>query len=81
MLKSIRNIGSVVTDLAAITGKEATYQLTKASEKSDSITQKLADKAALLRNEYEKKLAMRKAGVRVVNDVDQRSIIKLPSNK
>jgi hypothetical protein len=81
MLKSVKNIKSVVSDLAAITGKEATYQLTKASEKSDFITQKLAEKAALLRIEYEKKLAQRKAGVQVIKDVDQRSIIELPSNK
>jgi hypothetical protein len=81
MLKSIKNIGSAVTDIATITGKEAMHQLTKASGKTDSITQKIADKAALLRIEYEKKLAMRKAGVQVVKDVDETTIIKTLANK
>jgi hypothetical protein len=80
MLKSIKNIGSAVTDIATITGKEAMHQITKASGKTDSITQKIADRAALIRDQYEKKLAMRKAGVTVVKDVDETTIVKNLTN-
>jgi hypothetical protein len=80
MWKSIKNIGSAVTDIATITGKEAMHQINKASGKTDSVTQKMADKAASLRDQYEKKLAMRKA-VQVVKDVNQTTIVKTVSNE
>lgn len=62
MLKSILNITSAVKDLAAIGTKEVSYQVSKASNVTESCTKSLADKVNNLRKEYEQSLEQRKEG-------------------
>jgi hypothetical protein len=63
MWKSIKAIGSAVSDVSAIAGKEVAYQFGKAAEVSNSATSTLASRAASIRAKYEADLADRKAGI------------------
>jgi hypothetical protein len=63
MWKSIKAIGSAVSDVSAIAGKEVAYQFSKAAEVSNSATTTLASRAAALKATYEQNLADRKAGI------------------
>jgi len=63
MWKSIKNIGAAVKDVVVIASKEVAYQSTKASEKTNNATGKLASKAHQLRENYEVNLTSRKEGV------------------
>lgn len=64
MWKNIKNVVSAVSDLVVIGAKEVTYQATKASEASETVTSKLSQSAASLRATYEQNLADRKTGIK-----------------
>ncbi len=57
MFKTLRNIGSALVDITVVGSKELKHQIDKANSYSDSKTCKLAEKAAMLRQEYETKYA------------------------
>lgn len=57
MWKAIKNISSALVDITVVGGKEVKHQLDKANNYSDSMTDKMAAKAAKLRQEYEAKYA------------------------
>ncbi|PLX83669.1 MAG: hypothetical protein C0617_11080 [Desulfuromonas sp.] len=61
MFKSIKHITSAVTDLTAIAGKEATFQVTRSCNCVTDMTGAIANGASHLRKGYEAKLARRKA--------------------
>ena len=63
MWKNICNISNAVSDLVAIGVKEASYQATKASNATETVTSRLATKAATIKAKYEADLADRKSGV------------------
>ncbi len=70
MLKAFKNVVAVLSDLAAIGTKEIGFQVSKASNASESRTKTLADKVNAMRKEYEDKLEQRKEGKKaeVVSD-------------
>jgi hypothetical protein len=63
MWKNLKNVVSAVSDLTVILSKEVSYQATKASEATQTVTSTLSTKAATLRTKYESDLADRKAGI------------------
>lgn len=64
MWNNIKNVVSAVSDLVVIGAKEVSYQAAKASDATESVTSKLADKSAQIRSQYESDLADRKAGIK-----------------
>ena len=72
MWKNLRNCVSAARDIVAIGTKEVSYQASRASEATATVTGSISSKAAALRTRYEAELADRKAGVKkaeVVKDV------------
>jgi septal ring-binding cell division protein DamX len=63
MWKNLKNVVSAVSDLTVILSKEVSYQATKASEATETVTSTLSTKAATLRAKYEAELADRRAGI------------------
>lgn len=55
--------------MAIITGKESMHQLGKGCEASETITQRMADKASSIRHQYEQRQAIRKAEAEVANQI------------
>ncbi|NVN91926.1 MAG: hypothetical protein HXX11_15170 [Desulfuromonadales bacterium] len=63
MWKNIKNLVSAASDLVAIGSKEVAYQVSKASNATETVTSKLANKASAMRKAYEDNLYCRKEGV------------------
>ena len=74
MFKSLKNLTSAVADLVVIGSKEVAHQATKAANNSNTVTSKLAEKAAAIREAYEISLASRK------ESVDGVLIVRAPEN-
>ena len=64
MWKNIKNVVSVVSDLVVIGAKEVNYQANKASDATEQVTGKIAERSAQIRAQYESDLADRKAGIK-----------------
>ena len=64
MWKNIKNVVSAVSDLVVIGAKEVSYQANKASDATEQVTGKIAEKSSQLREQYEADLADRKAGIK-----------------
>jgi hypothetical protein len=63
MWKSIKNIGAAVKDICIIASKEVAFRSERASNKTNNATEKLAQKAHNMRENYEVNLTSRKEGV------------------
>ena len=63
MWKSIKNIGAAVKDVVVIAGKEVAFQSERASNSTNNATEKLAQKAHNMWENYEVNLTSRKEGV------------------
>ena len=64
MWKNIKNVVAVVSDLVVIGAKEVNYQANKASDATEQVTGKIAERSAQIRAQYEADLADRKAGIK-----------------
>ena len=64
MWKAIRNVASAVADLSVIAGKEIQHQVNKASDVTASVTEKISNRAAEIRTNYESDLEDRKSGIK-----------------
>jgi len=64
MWKNIKNVVAAVSDLVVIGAKEVNYQANKASDATEQVTGKLAERSAQLRAQYEADLADRKSGIK-----------------
>jgi hypothetical protein len=63
MWKNIKNVVSAAADIVSIGTKEVAYQASKASSATETVTGRLATKAATIKAKYEADLADRKSGV------------------
>ena len=59
MWSSLKNVASMVADLAAIAGQEIQFQANNVSDVTEGFTSQLASKAADLRADYENSLEER----------------------
>lgn len=64
MWKNIKNVVSAVSNLVVIGAKEVNYQANKASDATEQVTGKIAERSAQIRAQYEADLADRKAGIK-----------------
>jgi len=74
MWKNIRNVVKAATDVARIVSQEVSYQATKASDATETVTSKLAEKSSSMRARYEQDLADRKAGIKKPTVVEEAEV-------
>jgi hypothetical protein len=60
---NLKNVVSAARDIVAIGTKEVSYQASRASSATETVTNRLATKAATLKANYQESLEVRKSGL------------------